>query len=92
MISHLDSFGPLGRQNARGLRWIDDNIRFTVVGPGALWSLAFGDGDSNSDPSGVPAPANALFFSAGPLQNNVFHGLFGTLTPISADLTQGSDQ
>jgi hypothetical protein len=63
-----------------------------IGGPGALWSLAFGDGDSNSDPSGVPAPANALFFTAGPLQNSMFHGLFGTLTPVSADLTQGSDQ
>jgi uncharacterized protein (TIGR03118 family) len=67
-----------------------NNMVLTIVGPGALWALAFGDGEPNSDPPGVPA--NALFFTAGPLVNGVFHGLFGTLTPIDADLTQGSDQ
>jgi uncharacterized protein (TIGR03118 family) len=67
-----------------------NNMIISIGGPGALWSLAFGDGEPNSDPAGVPA--NALFFTAGPLQNNVFHGLFGTLTPIQSDLTQGSDQ
>ncbi|MBV8353614.1 MAG: TIGR03118 family protein, partial [Verrucomicrobia bacterium] len=42
----------------------------------------------NSDPPGLPD--NALFFTAGP---NMGHdGLFGTLTPVAADLTQGSDQ
>jgi uncharacterized protein (TIGR03118 family) len=70
----------------------DQNNNVTNIGgPGALWSLAFGDGEPKSDPSGVPA--NALFFTAGPTPNGVlFHGLYGTLTPISADLTQGSDQ
>jgi hypothetical protein len=67
-----------------------NNMVINIGGPGALWSLAFGDGEPNSDPSGVPG--NALFFTAGPLQNGVFHGLFGTLTPINADLIQGSDQ
>ena len=66
------------------------NNVINIGGPGALWSLAFGDGEPSSDPAN--APANALFFTAGPLQNGVFHGLFGTLTPVSADLTQGSDQ
>jgi uncharacterized protein (TIGR03118 family) len=70
-----------------------NNVVINIGGPGALWSLAFGDGEPNSDPVAVPpVPANALYFTAGPLQNSVFHGLFGTLTPISADLTQGSDQ
>ena len=61
-----------------------------IDGPGALWSLAFGDGEKNSDPKGKPA--NALFFTSGPLVSGVFHGFFGTLTPVPADLTQGSDQ
>jgi hypothetical protein len=70
-----------------------NNAVISIGGPGALWSLAFGDGEPNSDPVGVPpVPANALYFTAGPMQNGVFHGLFGTLTPIQADLTQGSDQ
>jgi uncharacterized protein (TIGR03118 family) len=69
-----------------------NNMVISIGGQEALWSLAFGDGESNSDPTGN-VPANALFFTAGPLdQNGVFHGLFGTLTPIPADLIQGSDQ
>jgi uncharacterized protein (TIGR03118 family) len=67
-----------------------NNMVISIGGPEALWSLAFGDGEPNSDPPGVPA--NALFFTAGPAQNGVFHGLFGTLTPIKTDLIQGSDQ
>ena len=68
-----------------------NNMVISIDGPGALWSLAFGDGEPNSDPSGN-VPANAMFFTAGPLVNGVFHGLFGTLTPVPADLIQGSDQ
>ena len=67
-----------------------NNMVISIGGPGALWSLQFGDGEPNSDPPGVPA--NALFFTAGPLQNGVFHGLFGTITPLPGDLTQGVDQ
>ena len=67
-----------------------NNNVISIDGPGALWSLAFGDGQPNSDPAGQPA--NALFFTSGPLVNGVFHGHFGTLTPIMSDLTQGSDQ
>src|SRR5215469_975245 len=67
-----------------------NNMVLNVGGPEALWSLQFGDGEPNSDPPGVPA--NALFFTAGPLQNGVFHGLFGTITPLPGDLTQGVDQ
>jgi uncharacterized protein (TIGR03118 family) len=67
-----------------------NNMVISIDGPGALWSLAFGDGEPNSDPAGQPA--NALFFTSGPLVNGVFHGHFGTLTPIMSDLTQGSDQ
>ena len=65
-----------------------NNAVISIGGPGALWSLAFGDGESKSDPAGQPG--NALFFTAGPNFPN--GGLFGTLTPVAADLTQGNDQ
>jgi len=65
-----------------------NNAVISIGGPGALWALAFGDGTSNSDP--LNQPANALYFTAGPNFPN--GGLFGTLTPVQADLTQGSDQ
>jgi uncharacterized protein (TIGR03118 family) len=71
-----------------------NNMVINIGGPEALWSLAFGDGETKSDPSDSSGvPANVLFFTAGPTPNGVlFHGMFGTLTPIGADLTQGSDQ
>jgi uncharacterized protein (TIGR03118 family) len=65
-----------------------NNVVISIGGPGALWALAFGDGESNSDPAGLPG--NALYFTAGPNFPN--GGLFGTLTPVSNDLTQGNDQ
>jgi uncharacterized protein (TIGR03118 family) len=67
-----------------------NNKVISIGGPGALWALAFGDGEVNSDPA--KAPDNALYFTAGPSQNGVFHGIFGTLTPVAGDLTQGNDQ
>jgi uncharacterized protein (TIGR03118 family) len=66
-----------------------NNNVISIGGPGALWALGFGDGESASDP---PSGSNSLFFTAGPVVNGVFNGLFGTLTPIPADLTQGSHQ
>ena len=66
-----------------------NNAVISIGGPGALWALAFGDGTTNSDPKNNK-PANALYFTAGPNFPN--GGLFGTLTPVQADLTQGSDQ
>ena len=65
-----------------------NNNIISIGGPGALWALAFGAGVPNSDPANQPD--NALFFTAGPNFPN--GGLFGTLTPIPADLTQGNDQ
>jgi len=65
-----------------------NNAVINIGGPGALWALAFGDGESKSDPAGQPG--NALFFTAGPNFPN--GGLFGTLTPVGTDLTQGNDQ
>jgi uncharacterized protein (TIGR03118 family) len=69
------------------LRDQNNNV-ISIGGPGALWALAFGDGESNSDPAGQPG--NALYFTAGPDFPN--GGIFGTLTPVATDLTQGSDQ
>jgi uncharacterized protein (TIGR03118 family) len=65
-----------------------NNAVISIGGPAALWALAFGAGVPTSDP--LNKPDNALFFTAGPNFPN--GGLFGTLTPIAQDLTQGSDQ
>ena len=59
-----------------------------VITIDGLWALAFGDGVPSSDPANQPD--NALFFSAGPNKGQA--GLFGTLTPVAAELTEGSDQ
>jgi uncharacterized protein (TIGR03118 family) len=61
----------------------NDNV---IVLPG-LWGISFGDGQPSPQNSG---PANALFFNAG--INQGMGGLFGNLTPVSSDLTQGGDQ
>jgi uncharacterized protein (TIGR03118 family) len=54
-----------------------------------IWSLAPGNvSPSNLDPDA--APAAQVYFTAGP--NNETAGLFGYLTAISKELTQGSDQ
>jgi len=49
-----------------------------------LWGLAFGAGDQTS------GPANTLFFNQG--LNGGNDGLFGTLTPIAADIESGNGQ
>jgi uncharacterized protein (TIGR03118 family) len=46
-----------------------------------LWGLGFGNGKS-------AGPATTLYFSAGP--NDEADGLFGTLTPVAAELVQGN--
>jgi len=48
-----------------------------------LWGLAFGNGG----PSG---PGNTLFFTAGP--NDEMDGLFGSLTPVAAELAEDDEQ
>jgi uncharacterized protein (TIGR03118 family) len=65
-----------------------ENPNNSVISINGLWALAFGDGVPSSDP--LNQPDNALFFTAGP--NFGHDGLFGTLTPVKADLTQGNDQ
>jgi len=66
----------------------EKNAVISIGGQAALWALAFGAGVPRSDPP--DKPANALFFTAGPNFPN--GGLFGTLTPVDQDLTQGSGQ
>ena len=63
-----------------------DQNNNVIVLPG-LWGISFGAGQPSPQNSG---PANALFFNAG--INQGMGGLFGNLTPVSSDLTQGGDQ
>jgi uncharacterized protein (TIGR03118 family) len=48
-----------------------------------LWSLTFGN-------SASAGPYNSLFFTAGP--NDEQDGLFGTLTPVPAELADGDEE
>jgi uncharacterized protein (TIGR03118 family) len=54
-----------------------------VVNIDGLWALAFGNG-------GASGPGSTLFFTAGP--DNETNGLFGTLTPVSAQLQEDDEQ
>jgi hypothetical protein len=47
-----------------------------------LWGIGFGSGAASS------GPLNTLFFAAGP--DGESNGLFGSLTPVAADLIQGN--
>ncbi|MBV8815863.1 MAG: TIGR03118 family protein [Verrucomicrobia bacterium] len=62
---------------------LEDQNGQVIQKPG-LWGIAFGAGNSNS------GGANALFFNVGTDQGA--GGLFGSLTPVAADLVQGNDQ
>jgi uncharacterized protein (TIGR03118 family) len=66
------------------LRYPNGNVINDLSG---LWGISFGAGQPSPQNSG---PANALFFNAGIMMGT--GGLFGTLTPVSGDLTQGGDQ
>ncbi|MBV8587988.1 MAG: TIGR03118 family protein [Verrucomicrobia bacterium] len=59
-----------------------------VIAIDGLWALGFGSGVASSDPPNVPN--NEMFFTAGPNFGN--DGLFGTFTPVKAELIQGSAQ
>ncbi|MGB9434943.1 MAG: TIGR03118 family protein [Candidatus Acidiferrum sp.] len=54
-----------------------------VVNIDGLWALVFGNG-------GASGPGSTLFFTAGP--DNETNGLFGTLTPVSAQLQEDDEQ
>jgi uncharacterized protein (TIGR03118 family) len=53
------------------------NANGSAVNIDGLWALAFGNG-------GASGPGNTLFFTAGP--DHETNGLFGTLTPVTAEL------
>ena len=54
-----------------------------------IWSISSGGFSSvNNDPKA--SPAQQLYFTAGP--NDEHDGLFGYLTPVAADLVEGSNQ
>ncbi len=59
------------------------DVQDTVLTIEGLWALSFGNG-------GTAGPLNTLFFTAG-IQGEK-HGLFGTLTPVGTELTQGNEQ
>lgn len=70
-----------------------------VITINSLWALTFGN-SANGCPSAPPAgsnlpkcggsgPYNSLFFTAG--INDEQDGLFGTLTPVPAELTEGDE-
>jgi uncharacterized protein (TIGR03118 family) len=63
------------------------NASNKVISIPGLWAISFGAGQPSPQSSG---PANALYFAAGIKSGN--GGLFGTLTPLPAELTQGNDQ
>ena len=72
----IAAFNPV---NGRflGLMKKSDNSTLTIDG---LWALVFGAGNANS------GAYNTLFFTAGP--NNENDGTFGTLVPVSTELTE----
>jgi uncharacterized protein (TIGR03118 family) len=77
------AFDPITGRFEGKLRDQNNNV---IMLPG-LWGISFGAGQPSPQNSG---PANALFFNAG--INQGMGGLFGNLTPVSSDLTQGGDQ
>jgi len=55
----------------------------SVLNIDGLWALNFGNG-------GASGPGNTLFFTAGP--DHETNGLFGTLTPVAAELGENDEQ
>jgi uncharacterized protein (TIGR03118 family) len=70
---NIAAFNPLTNQFFGDVQRPDGST-LTIDG---LWSLVFGGG-------GMSGPGDTLFFTAGP--NNETNGLFGTLTPVAAEL------
>jgi uncharacterized protein (TIGR03118 family) len=59
------------------------NATGSAINIDGLWALAFGNGGSSG-------PGSTLFFTAGP--DNETNGLFGTLTPVTAELQDDDEQ
>ncbi len=89
-FSHTLLVGNLGNGQILGFNLEDGSFvgtladqNGTTIAIDRLWALSFGNG-------GKAGPYNTLYFTAGP--NNETQGLFGSIAPISSDLTQGNDQ
>jgi uncharacterized protein (TIGR03118 family) len=67
-------------QTGRLNGWFEDATGKPLLIDG-LWGLSFGSDQTSG-------PATTLYFTAGPNDEN--NGLFGTLTPTAADLTEGN--
>jgi uncharacterized protein (TIGR03118 family) len=75
----IAAFNPLNGSFLGLMKASDD----TPLGIDGLWALGFGAGNTNS------GPYNTLFFTAGP--NGEKDGLFGTLVPLAAELTEADE-
>jgi len=89
-FSHTLLVGNLGSGEILGFNLEDGSFVGKLADQGGttiqidrLWALSFGNG-------GKAGPYNSLYFTAGPNQET--EGLFGSIAPISTDLTQGNDQ
>jgi uncharacterized protein (TIGR03118 family) len=76
--------GTIAAFNPRTGRFMGNvlNADGSTVNIGGLWALVFGNG-------GASGPGSTLFFTAGP---NGTDGLFGTLTPVTAELQEDDEQ
>jgi uncharacterized protein (TIGR03118 family) len=77
--------GTIAAFNPRTGRFMGNvlNAAGSTVNIDGLWALAFGNG-------GASGPGSTLFFTAGP--DNETNGLFGTLTPVTAELQEDDEQ
>jgi uncharacterized protein (TIGR03118 family) len=77
--------GAIAAFNPRTGRFMGNvlNADGSPVNIDGLWALGFGNGGSSG-------PGSTLFFTAGP--NNGTNGLFGTLTPVTAELQENDEQ
>jgi uncharacterized protein (TIGR03118 family) len=77
--------GTIAAFNPRTGRFMGNvlNADGSTVNIDGLWALAFGNGGSSG-------PGSTLFFTAGP--DNETNGLFGTLTPVTAELQEDDEQ
>jgi uncharacterized protein (TIGR03118 family) len=89
-FSHAVLIGNFGDGSIAAFNPVTGGFMGNVLNPDGstlkidgLWGLSFGNGGSSG-------PGNTLFFTAGP--NRESDGLFGTLTPIPAELNGSGDE
>jgi uncharacterized protein (TIGR03118 family) len=88
-FSHAVLVGNFGSGTVAAFNPLTGHFMGNMLTPGGstltidgLWGMAFGNG-------GQSGPGNTLFFTAGP--NDETDGLFGTLTPIAAELNENDE-